>query len=135
MDSVGLIPKRLPFTTSNTILRTFRHAVSLDERRAKFKANLWNRPNVRELLLGTPRWTTQSSRQDPSHSSTLKTRKGSHEEQNESEIECSPQGEKFMNDMERLHSSSSGQPTDIEEVWFAVSHSHVVPWTAADWFL
>uniref|UniRef100_A0A8H7XSL4 T6SS Phospholipase effector Tle1-like catalytic domain-containing protein n=1 Tax=Psilocybe cubensis TaxID=181762 RepID=A0A8H7XSL4_PSICU len=43
VDSVGLIPKRLPFTTSNTIVRTFRHAVSLDERRAKFKANLWNR--------------------------------------------------------------------------------------------
>ncbi|KAK0243595.1 hypothetical protein EDD85DRAFT_804498 [Armillaria nabsnona] len=119
VDSVGLIPKRLPFTTSNTILRTFRHAVSLDERRAKFKANLWNRPNVRELLLGTSRWTTQSSHQDPSHSSTLKTRKGSHEEQKESEIEWSPQEEKFMNEMERLHSSSSGQPTDIEEVWFA----------------
>lgn len=37
-DSVGIIPKRLPFTTSNTIVRTFRHAISLDERRTKFKA-------------------------------------------------------------------------------------------------
>ncbi|KAF8224463.1 hypothetical protein L208DRAFT_1311097 [Tricholoma matsutake] len=41
VDSVGIIPKRLPFTTSNTIVRTFRHAVSLDERRAKFQVNLW----------------------------------------------------------------------------------------------
>ncbi|KAK0474468.1 hypothetical protein EDD18DRAFT_239528 [Armillaria luteobubalina] len=126
VDSVGLIPKRLPFTTSNTILRTFRHAVSLDERRAKFKANLWNRPSVRELLLGTSRWTTQSSHQsDPSPSSTLKTHTGEHKEQKESEIEWSPQEEKFMNEMERLHSSSSGKPTDIEEVWFAGCHCDV----------
>ncbi|KAJ3575741.1 hypothetical protein NP233_g902 [Leucocoprinus birnbaumii] len=52
VDSVGLIPKRLPFTTSNTIVRTFRHAISLDERRAKFKANFWNRPNQGEAKLG-----------------------------------------------------------------------------------
>ncbi|KAK0202279.1 hypothetical protein DFS33DRAFT_1066708 [Desarmillaria ectypa] len=125
VDSVGLIPKRLPFTTSNTILRTFRHAVSLDERRAKFKANLWNRPSVSELLLGTPRWKTQSSYEDTSQSSTLKTGKGSHKEQKESEIEWSPQEDKFMNEMERLHSSSSGKPTDIEEVWFAGCHCDV----------
>lgn len=52
VNSVGFIPKRLPFTTSNTIVRTFRHAISLDERRAKFKANLWNRPNQNEERLG-----------------------------------------------------------------------------------
>ncbi|KAG6884359.1 hypothetical protein C0993_011827 [Termitomyces sp. T159_Od127] len=52
VSSVGLIPKRLPFTTSNTSIRTFRHAVALDERRANFKANLWNWPSEKELLLG-----------------------------------------------------------------------------------
>ncbi|KAF8718271.1 hypothetical protein AX14_011954 [Amanita brunnescens Koide BX004] len=52
VDSVGYIPKRLPFTTSNTIIRTFRHAVSLDERRAKFKMNLWNTPTKDEEKLG-----------------------------------------------------------------------------------
>jgi hypothetical protein len=41
VDSVGFIPKRLPFTTSNSIVRTFRHAISLDERRSKFKMDLW----------------------------------------------------------------------------------------------
>ncbi|KAG5636743.1 hypothetical protein H0H81_007001 [Sphagnurus paluster] len=50
--SVGLIPHRLPFTTSNKIVRTLRHAVSLDERRAKFKANLWNCPTAKEATLG-----------------------------------------------------------------------------------
>ncbi|PPQ62874.1 hypothetical protein CVT24_006272 [Panaeolus cyanescens] len=51
VSSVGIIPRRLPFTTSNTVVKTFRHAVSLDERRAKFKANLWNRPNKKEQKL------------------------------------------------------------------------------------
>ena len=51
VNSCGLIPRRLPFTTSNTVVSTFRHAVSLDERRAKFKANLWNRPQKKEELL------------------------------------------------------------------------------------
>lgn len=51
--SVGLIPRRLPFTTNNTAIKTFRHAISLDERRAKFKANHYNRPNKVEQGLGT----------------------------------------------------------------------------------
>ncbi|KAG6907236.1 hypothetical protein DXG01_009811 [Tephrocybe rancida] len=37
VDSIGIFPKRLPFTTSNTIIRAFRHVIALDERRAKFK--------------------------------------------------------------------------------------------------
>ncbi|EEB90055.1 hypothetical protein MPER_11791, partial [Moniliophthora perniciosa FA553] len=69
VDSVGLVPKRLPFTTSNTILRTFRHAVSLDERRAKFKANLWNRPTAKEAVLGGGRSVTHSPLNHSSHDS------------------------------------------------------------------
>ncbi|CAE6482247.1 unnamed protein product [Rhizoctonia solani] len=43
VSSVGLIfPRHLPFTKSNPIVKTFRHAVSLDERRAKFKHHLWH---------------------------------------------------------------------------------------------
>ncbi|KAL1951075.1 hypothetical protein VTO73DRAFT_224 [Trametes versicolor] len=53
--SVGVIPHRLPFTTSNTAIRTFRHALSLDERRAKFKANHYNRPTEWESKQGTHR--------------------------------------------------------------------------------
>ncbi|KIP04112.1 hypothetical protein PHLGIDRAFT_110018 [Phlebiopsis gigantea 11061_1 CR5-6] len=50
--SVGLIPRRLPFVSSNTAIRYFRHGVSLDERRSKFKANLYNRPTEDETKLG-----------------------------------------------------------------------------------
>ncbi|CAE6520183.1 unnamed protein product [Rhizoctonia solani] len=42
VSSVGLIPRYLPFTKSNPIVKTLRHAVSLDERRAKFKDHLWH---------------------------------------------------------------------------------------------
>ncbi|KAH9897658.1 hypothetical protein C8Q73DRAFT_787913 [Cubamyces lactineus] len=51
--SVGVIPHRLPFTASNTAIRTFRHALSLDERRAKFKANHYNHPTEWESKQGT----------------------------------------------------------------------------------
>lgn len=36
----------------NTAIRYFRHALSLDERRAKFKANVYNRPTAEEAKLG-----------------------------------------------------------------------------------
>lgn len=40
VKAVGLFPHTLPFTMENRGIRVYRHAVSLDERRAKFKANL-----------------------------------------------------------------------------------------------
>ncbi|KZV71100.1 hypothetical protein PENSPDRAFT_650993 [Peniophora sp. CONT] len=40
--SVGLLTRRtLPFVTNNTAIRTFRHALALDERRAKFRASYY----------------------------------------------------------------------------------------------
>ncbi|KAF9007420.1 hypothetical protein BDQ17DRAFT_1350616 [Cyathus striatus] len=45
VNSVGLITaKSLPYTAFNKIVRNFRHAVSLDEHRARFKTNMWGRP-------------------------------------------------------------------------------------------
>jgi predicted NAD-dependent protein-ADP-ribosyltransferase YbiA (DUF1768 family) len=48
---VGLISRHLPFTTSNTTLKTFRHAPALDERRARFKLSHWNRHTAEEIAL------------------------------------------------------------------------------------
>ncbi|KAG6885643.1 hypothetical protein C0993_011777 [Termitomyces sp. T159_Od127] len=43
--SVGVLASRtLPFTNSNKAIKTFRHALSLDEHRAKFKPNYYHRP-------------------------------------------------------------------------------------------
>ncbi|KAJ7457840.1 hypothetical protein FB451DRAFT_1274346 [Mycena latifolia] len=47
VNSVGVIrAKTLPFTASNFSVRTFRHAVSLDEHRARFRSNMWNPPST-----------------------------------------------------------------------------------------
>ncbi|KAG8930843.1 hypothetical protein FRC01_002187 [Tulasnella sp. 417] len=40
--SVGWIFKHLPFASSNTITRRFRHAIALDEHRMEFKPNPWH---------------------------------------------------------------------------------------------
>ena len=42
MCSVGVIPRTLPFIAHNTAIRTFRHALSLDERRVKFKPDYFH---------------------------------------------------------------------------------------------
>ncbi|KAF7358996.1 DUF2235 domain-containing protein [Mycena sanguinolenta] len=101
VNSVGIIPRRLPFTTSNTIIRTFRHALSLDERRAKFKANLWNRPNEQEQTLSISDQTAPQ----PKHS---------HPPKKMSQVQ-----------MERRYSRDRSQATDIDEVWFAGCHCDV----------
>jgi uncharacterized protein (DUF2235 family) len=41
--SVGRVSRGLPFTASNTSIRYFRHAISLDECRAKLKADYYHR--------------------------------------------------------------------------------------------
>ncbi|KAG8897273.1 hypothetical protein FRC00_004604 [Tulasnella sp. 408] len=44
VSSVGFIPRSLPNTNKNPIVKHVRHAISLDERRAKFKAAYWSTP-------------------------------------------------------------------------------------------
>ncbi|KAJ7482950.1 hypothetical protein B0H11DRAFT_1208232 [Mycena galericulata] len=103
VNSVGLIPKRLPFTTSNTIVRTFRHALSLDERRAKFKPNLWNRPNEKESMLSVTDQKVHHHHPRPAH----------------------PSKKMSQHLMERKYSRDLTQPTDIEEVWFSGCHCDI----------
>ncbi|KAJ6488896.1 hypothetical protein C8R45DRAFT_1097243 [Mycena sanguinolenta] len=45
VNSVGMMDNiKLAHTATNDIVRTFRHAIALDERRAKFKQNMWGKP-------------------------------------------------------------------------------------------
>ncbi|KAH6909130.1 hypothetical protein BKA70DRAFT_226359 [Coprinopsis sp. MPI-PUGE-AT-0042] len=155
VDSVGLIPKRLPFTTSNTIVHTFRHAVSLDERRAKFKANLWNRPTAKEEKLGVPEPTAEvnalrkSLSKAPSEDdiSIIKMRLPENDKKSSKKAGKESTKSKGRNSSlplnlnrpslrkqdshERvLHDfermySSQVATTDIEEVWFAGCHCDV----------
>ncbi|TFK23045.1 hypothetical protein FA15DRAFT_670876 [Coprinopsis marcescibilis] len=58
--SVGVFIKRtLPFTNSNRSIKTFRHALALDERRTKFQPNYYHRPSP----------TEETASLDPEHAS------------------------------------------------------------------
>ncbi|KAF8958363.1 hypothetical protein BDZ97DRAFT_63466 [Flammula alnicola] len=60
VNSVGMITaKTLPFTATNQVVKTMRHAVALDERRARFRTNMWNSPIINEKnLAATANWVT-----------------------------------------------------------------------------
>lgn len=113
--SVGIIPRTLPFTASNTSIKTFRHAVSLDERRAKFKANLFNWATKEETELGThpgdmPKSTAVPDVPPPSTPKTNGNGKSS-------------KG-KDLHTLEREFSERDGcnHETDVLEVWFSGCH-------------
>ncbi|KAL0063363.1 hypothetical protein AAF712_009758 [Marasmius tenuissimus] len=132
VDSVGLIPKRLPFTTSNTIVHTFRHAVSLDERRAKFKANLWNRPNEEEAKLGihsgdAKQTATETPRSSMSSTKKASKRKETGHSREDPSFHWFNEDEADLDCRERQWSArrESMRSTDVEEVWFAGCHSDV----------
>jgi hypothetical protein len=105
VDSVGLIPRRLPFATSNSLIKTFRHAVSLDERRAYFKANLWNYPTPDELKLGV----SKSSRTR----NVLK------------QLGYRENADAKMDANELRYSSIRKEESDVYEVWFAGCHCDI----------
>ncbi|KAF8586209.1 hypothetical protein K439DRAFT_1387499 [Ramaria rubella] len=122
VNSVGIIPRRLPFTTSNTAVRTFRHALALDERRARHKANLWNRPSADEAKLGTdaalPASLTPNS--NTTVTSLLDAKMngdgGDGHTTNLSHFEAR---------YEALYKKSGNILTDVEEVWFAGCHCDI----------
>ena len=52
VSSVGLIEDTLPFASSNSIVRIFRHALALDEHRTNFKANQYHKSSREEANRG-----------------------------------------------------------------------------------
>lgn len=112
--SVGFIPRQLPLsTTPGNKPRYFRHAMALDERRAKFKVcrhQTWDlrKEQQPERAFGiskdqndTPPWT-----QD--------TRYGEHYHPNVTDEEY-----------ERLAEADDDFDTDVLEVWFAGAHADI----------
>ncbi|GLB43692.1 putative uncharacterized alpha/beta hydrolase domain (DUF2235) [Lyophyllum shimeji] len=97
VGSVGMIPKRLPFTTSNNHVKYFRHALALDEHRVRFKPNFWNRPTPEDVQRGIPKGYMPRPKPKP----------------------------KTTRDFERQYSHGGEYTTDIEEVWFAGCHCDV----------
>jgi uncharacterized protein (DUF2235 family) len=149
--SVGIITKRtLPFTNSNKSIKTFRHALALDERRVKFQPNYYHRPAPNE----------QAAALDPEHGSYVKKRSGSESttstlpvEADEPEVpKCQFFGriplkskktrailearkeavnaikERYIPEKNVLRGpSDKGEVDDVLEVWFAGCHSGEYP--------
>ncbi|KAG1742634.1 uncharacterized protein EDB91DRAFT_1221578 [Suillus paluster] len=125
VDSVGIIPRRLPFTRANDNIRYFRHAMSLDEHRARFKPSRWARLTEEDKKkYGVKRHEMPRSfrRHPPSqqngngnHSSPdSQETKGSHHHHHS---DCLPE-------LQRQYTTSFAE-TNVEEVWFAGCHCDV----------
>ncbi|OBZ76826.1 hypothetical protein A0H81_02949 [Grifola frondosa] len=108
--SVGFTNRRLPFTASCSAIKTFRHALSLDERRVKFKENLYHAA-TKESPYGT--CCGESKRSAVLGSVLDKIRPSSFE----SDVK---DGESHKEETNEGHDS---EPTDVLEVWFAGCHS------------
>lgn len=114
VDAVGVISRSLPFTTSNTIIRTFRHALALDEHRAKFRANLWHRTPSRS----DQKFAVARTRQERHwYDSTAEINKESAAHWTEEEL---GHDTRVLREVEVPFKSGTDKSTDIEEVWFAV---------------
>ncbi|KZP04649.1 hypothetical protein FIBSPDRAFT_391183 [Athelia psychrophila] len=125
VGSVGIIPRRLPFTKSNSHIRFFRHAISLDERRARFKANLWNRPTEEDHAKGVKKGDMPRHKSPEHRSGTLGFRHAS--TTNGDTLKSGKSMSKTARDeLERKYTDPDvEQPTDIEEVWFSGAHCDV----------
>lgn len=124
VDAVGIFPKRLPFTRSSDNIRYFRHAMSLDEHRVRFKPSLWTRPTDEDKKHGVKRhemprsirrhFTTQEKSDGSKNSTDSQETKGSHHHHHS---DCLPE-------LVREYTTSVTE-TDVDEVWFAGCHCDV----------
>ena len=116
VSAVGLIGKQLPFTKSNTCVKYFRHAISLDERRAKFRQNTWNHLSEKEKGLGVQAGEMPKAGEMVQSPSIPKQEK---------DLENDLESEIDQDEMEQRFSKMCSDPnkeTDILEVWFAGCH-------------
>ncbi|KAH9854308.1 hypothetical protein C2E23DRAFT_68019 [Lenzites betulinus] len=125
VDSVGLFPHTLPFTSSNRAIRVFRHAVSLDERRARFQANLYKHPTEKDLKRGTqpgdmPKSDTEYATREEVREPDAKGKKGP--KKPKSERKKQRKYERLFNSMDDCEHQGT---TDVLEVWFAGCHCDV----------
>ncbi|KIO29821.1 hypothetical protein M407DRAFT_226348 [Tulasnella calospora MUT 4182] len=106
VGSVGLFSRHLPFTASNTIVRTFRHALALDEHRAKFRPNPWHRVAP----------SAAAARFDPDRGTPAI----------DYAARAVSDGSGSDYDEEYYHGKYHGsKETDVKEVWFAGCHADV----------
>ncbi|KAI0319544.1 hypothetical protein OF83DRAFT_772062 [Amylostereum chailletii] len=123
--SVGLIAHRLPFTASNKAVRFFRHAISLDEHRAKFMSNHWQPSSQEDHNLGV-------SDDAMPRSNRLEGPPRVHPEHAFHHHESGAHGKGKLKEAERMYDSLEADATerhnwetDVLEVYFAGCHCDV----------
>ncbi|RDB14707.1 hypothetical protein Hypma_016365 [Hypsizygus marmoreus] len=119
VTSVGVVMGRtLPFTNSNKTIKTFRHAVALDEHRARFRPNNYHRPSP----------DSAGAALDPEHASPSPNSTTS-----EMQKVVSPKRRGFVSRFFKrplqtfsdVLEEEEGEDTDVMEVWFSGCHSDV----------
>ncbi|KAL4070335.1 hypothetical protein J3A83DRAFT_3177617 [Scleroderma citrinum] len=115
VSSVGIIPRTLPFTRANNKIRYFRHALSLDERRARFLPNFYHRSTEVDNALGIQKGEMPMSCKKLHHFHFTRHEKGS--------MNGHPH-EDILRALEHRYSQSFNE-TDVEEVWFSGCHCDV----------
>lgn len=122
VDSVGLIPKRVPFAKYNHCIKTFRHAVALDERRVKFKANLYDKIITSEAEGFDVEYTPISQQGRRLHKGVVHLFK--HLFMKKADVNCEPELDRY-NRGSRLQDgyTNKAKTTDVKEVWFAGCHT------------
>jgi len=102
VQSVGLIPRHLPFSSSNNAILHFRHALALDERRVKFIPSFYGGGIIKR---------TDSEVSEHSEVVNRNRRNG---------LERESSG--ASSDYEDQVNATTGSTTDVEEVFFAGAH-------------
>ncbi|KAF7987010.1 hypothetical protein HWV62_103 [Athelia sp. TMB] len=138
--SVGvLVRKNLPFTAANSAVKTFRHALSLDERRAKFQPNLYHRPSPnpdkdpQHASLHTsyvPKYFSEIEREVLAETAELRQKFSFKRNPRTSGVSGAPSSPSISAKAAReaeliLAEDAELVGTDVLEVWFAGCHGDV----------
>lgn len=115
INCIGIVPRRLPFTRSNNKIRYFRHALSLDEQRARFIPSFWHQ------TIETNNDTQAVRQGETPHTCEKKSYALHITHHEESGLDVHHRG---CEDLEYRFSQST-TPTDAQEVWFAGCHRDV----------
>lgn len=120
--SVGLIPRKLPLESSTSASKTghFRHAIALDEHRAKFKVCRWSqapRP-LRAKLQGKVGKDARKSKGQEKHGKQNGAgQNGSADKTNGFRSHLPHVYDPYAQTGQTNEAQSTGKPTDVEEVW------------------
>ncbi|CAE6419796.1 unnamed protein product, partial [Rhizoctonia solani] len=143
VNSVGLISHELPFAKSNYVVRYFRHAVALDERRSKFKDNLWDRTSDQDAALAAPLpdGYVSKRRRERLRKMSMDVRQptllgygtamvGTSTTEKSEKANRSSRHRHFKGQKDSVAHAIGGKrvqraETDVEEVWFAGAHTDV----------